>query len=149
MIDISQGFTLTRTLPTTPENVWSAWTDPDEAAQWFHPEGASTPRETVAMDVRVGGRYTYTMVNDTDGARYVTGGVYREVSPDERLAFTWGDPDSDPDETPVVTLVFTPTNEGTQLTFDLRGVDGAKGDQYYYDGWDSALDVLEGYLRGR
>lgn len=67
MIDTTTGFILVRTLPADPETVWSAWTDPDEAAQWFHPEGLSTPRDSVQMDVRVGGRYIYTMVDDTDG----------------------------------------------------------------------------------
>ena len=96
--------------------------------------------------MRVGGRYTYTMVNDTDGTAYPTGGVYREVLPYERLAFTWGDPAGDPDDTPVVTLTFTPTPEGTRMTFELRGVDGTQVDQYFYDGWDSALNVLGDYL---
>lgn len=149
MIDTTTGFILVRTLPADPETVWSAWTDPDEAAQWFHPEGLSTPRDSVQMDVRVGGRYIYTMVDDTDGADYVTGGVYREVRPFERLVFTWGDPEADPDDVPVVTVVLTPTEGGTRLTFELRGAEGAKGDDYIYDGWDSALNVLEGHLNGR
>jgi len=146
VIDESKGFTLARTFTATPEEIWSAWSNPDEAAQWFHPEGASTPRDSVEMDVRVGGRYTYTMVNDADGASYPTGGVYLEVLPYERLAFTWGDPTGDPDDTPVVTLTFVPTPEGTRMTFELRGVEGAQGDQYFYDGWDSALNVLGEYL---
>lgn len=147
MTDTTTGFTLVRTLPATPEQIWSAWTNPDEAAQWFHPEGLSTPRDSVSMDVRVGGRYTYTMVNEADGAEYVTGGVYREVAPFERLVFTWGDPEGDPKDAPVITLTLTPVRDGTQLTLDLRGAPGAKGDHYNYDGWDSALDVLEGHLR--
>ncbi|MCH8561822.1 SRPBCC domain-containing protein [Nesterenkonia sp. YGD6] len=147
MIDESKGFTLVRTFAATPEQVWTAWTDPDAAAQWFHPEGATTPRESVEMDVRVGGRYTYTMVNDEDGTEVVTAGVYREVSPFERLVFTWGDPHSDPDDAPVVTLVLATTDAGTQLTFDLRGAEGAKGDSFFYDGWDSALNVLDSFLQ--
>lgn len=149
MTDETKGFTLARTFAATPEEVWSAWTNPDEAAQWFHPEKASTPRESAEMDVRVGGRYTYTMVNDADGTRYVTGGVYREVSPYERLIFTWGDPLQDPEDAPVVTLEFTPTPEGTHMSFELRGVEGAQGDEYFYDGWDSALNVLGEHLSRR
>ncbi|WP_218220298.1 SRPBCC domain-containing protein [Nesterenkonia sp. Act20] len=92
MIDESKGFTLARTFASTPDEIWSAWTNPDEAAQWFSSENAFTPRDSVEMDVRVGGRYAYTIVNSTEGARYLTGGVYREVSPYERLVFTWGTP---------------------------------------------------------
>lgn len=32
------------------------------------------------------------------------------------------------------------------MTFDLRGVDGTKGDESYYDGWQEALDSLGEYL---
>lgn len=89
MIDASKGFTLVRTFEATSEEVWKAWTDPDSAAQWWHGRGGSTPRETVEIDARVGGRYTYTMVNDATGDKILTGGVYREVVPFERLVFTW------------------------------------------------------------
>jgi hypothetical protein len=32
------------------------------------------------------------------------------------------------------------------MTFDLRGVDGTKGDGYFYDGWQDVLDSLGDYL---
>lgn len=141
MIDASKGFTLVRTFDATTEEIWTAWTDPDSLAEWFS-RWTTTPRETVEVDARVGGRYTYTMVNDDTGDKVVTGGVYREVVPFERLVFTWGDPEGDPDDTPVVTITLESVDGGTRMTFDLRGVDGAKGDGYFYDGWDEALDSL-------
>ncbi|MFE1664586.1 SRPBCC domain-containing protein [Microbacterium sp. P02] len=146
MIDTTKGFTLTRVLDTTPEEVWKAWTDADEAAQWWHPRDLVTPRESVRIDARVGGEYAYTMVNETDGEEYPTGGVYREVEPLRRLVFTWGDPSADPDDTPVVTVTIDDLGELTRLTFDLRGVDGVSGDDEFYDGWDSALDQLVEHL---
>ncbi|HAM26700.1 MAG TPA: SRPBCC domain-containing protein [Microbacteriaceae bacterium] len=146
MIDTSRGFTLVRTFEATPEQIWKAWTDPDSAAQWWHPRGTSTPREAVEIDARVGGRYTYTMVNDATGDRVVTGGVYREVEPFERLVFTWGHPNGDPDDTPVITITLEPVHEGTRMTFDLRGVDGTKGDGYFYDGWQEVLVSLGDHL---
>jgi uncharacterized protein YndB with AHSA1/START domain len=42
--------------------VWAAWTDPDQVARWFGPEGMEVPRDSVAIDLRVGGRYELTMV---------------------------------------------------------------------------------------
>jgi uncharacterized protein YndB with AHSA1/START domain len=146
MIDASKGFTLVRTFEATPEELWKAWTDPDSAAQWWHPRGASTPRETVEIEARVGGRYTYTMVNDATSDEVLTGGVYREVVPFERLVFTWGDPNGDPDDTPVITITLEPVGERTRMTFDLRGVDGTKGDESFYDGWQEALDSLGEHL---
>ena len=146
MIDESRGFTLTRTLDATAQAVWNAWTVPDEAAEWWHPQGVSTPRESVHIDARVGEGYRYTMVDDTTGEEYPTGGVYLEVQPTDRLVFTWGRPDADPDDTPVVTVTVHDLGGLTRLTFDLRGEDGWSGDDSFYDGWDSALDALAEHL---
>ena len=146
MMDTTKGFTLVRNLDATPAEIWAAWTNPDEAARWWHPRGLSTPRETVSIDARVGGRYEYTMVNDATGEEYVTVGEYREVVPMEKLVFTWGKPEDDPDDCPLITVTIEPLGELTRMRFDLRGVDGTRGDADVYDGWDSALDVLAGYL---
>lgn len=147
MIDTSKGFTITRTFDATPEELWTAWTDADVATHWWHPRGFSTLRDTVDIDARVGGKYAYTMVNDATGEQYPTGGVYREIDPYERLAFTWGEPDSDPDDTPLITVTLAPEGDRTAMTFDFRGADGAPGDDDIYDGWAQALDLLPDSLR--
>ncbi|MDQ1607858.1 MAG: hypothetical protein QOE16_590 [Microbacteriaceae bacterium] len=148
MIDASKGFTLVRTFEAAPEAIWEAWTDPDSVAQWWHPRGASTPRESVDVDARIGGTYTYTMVNNATGEKVITGGVYLEVEPFKRLVFTWGFPGADPDDTPVIVVTLEPAGDGTRMTFDLRGVAGSEGDGSFYDGWVGALDSLEDYLGG-
>ena len=84
-------FTITRVFDAPRELVWQAWTDPDEAAIWWHPRGIETPRESVQIDARVGGQYSYTMIAP-DGTEYPTTGDYREITPPERLVFTWGSP---------------------------------------------------------
>ncbi|WP_246180190.1 SRPBCC family protein [Kocuria coralli] len=141
-MDTTQGFTIVRQYDAAPEQVWQAWTDPDQAALWWHPRGLRIPRESVILDVRVGGRYTYTMVREDTGEEFVTAGVYREVVPCERLVFTWGEADDDPEDAPVVALTLEPADGGTRLTFELRGVQGSPGDDYVYDGWDQALEIL-------
>jgi uncharacterized protein YndB with AHSA1/START domain len=146
MIDTNKGFTLVRQYDATPEQIWRAWTDPDEVAEWWHPAGMTTPRETVSIDATVGGRYTYTMVDDVTGQSYPTGGVYRELVPNERLVFTWGEPDAAESEAPVVTLTIESLGELSRLTFDIRGVEGMAGDGSFYDGWESALDELAEHL---
>ncbi|MCO5223066.1 MAG: SRPBCC domain-containing protein [Thermomicrobiales bacterium] len=149
MTDMSKGFKIVRVFGATPEEVWAAWTDPDAAAQWWHPYGTSTPREEVEIDARVGGHYTYTMVNDSTGERVVTAGVYLEVTPYERLVFSWGSPGDDPMDTPRITVTLEAVDADTRMTFELRGVEGFKGDNFFYDGWDEALDSLGGYVRTR
>ena len=147
MIDKTLGFTIVRNLDATPAEIWRAWIDPDEAATWLHPRGVSTPRDSVVIDARVGGRYTYTMVNDASGEEYPTTGVYREIVENERLVFTWGNPGEDDDDVPVVTVTLEDLGELTRMTFDIRGVGGVSGDDYIYDGWEQALDELAAQLR--
>ncbi|MCC2307552.1 SRPBCC family protein [Cellulomonas chengniuliangii] len=149
MIDMTQGFTIVRDFDATPQDLWQAWTDPDEAAAWWHPRGVHTPRETVSIDARVGGRYAYTMVDDETGERYPTGGVYREVEEPQRLAFTWGRPEADPDDAPLITVTFEAAGSGTRMTFDLRGVDPALEEAGVHEGWGSALDELAAHLGQR
>src|SRR5699024_4909483 len=106
--DMAKAFTITRSLNATAQQLWHAWTDRDAIADWWHPRNTSTPLEEVKVDARVGGHYRYTMVNDDTGERVVTGGVYKEVAPYERLVFTWGEPGADPKKTPVVTITLEP-----------------------------------------
>ena len=64
---IDQEFTITRVFDAPRELVWKAWTDPEQVARWYGPRGFSTPRSTITMDVRRGGTFALTMVDDNDG----------------------------------------------------------------------------------
>lgn len=139
-------FSITRVFDAPPELVWRAWTDEAELAQWLRPFGVST--ESVSFDVRVGGRYSYTMTNDETGEDFPTGGEFLEITPLHRLVFTWGEPDAPIHGTPVITLTLTPQGERTELVFHLRGFDGRPGDHNVHDGWDEALSNLGRHLAG-
>jgi uncharacterized protein YndB with AHSA1/START domain len=65
-----QQVLITRVFDAPRELVFRAWTDPDHVAQWFGPERFDTPRETVEIDLRVGGRYELTMIQRDSGARF-------------------------------------------------------------------------------
>lgn len=131
-------FTITRTMNAHRELVWRAWTEEKQLADWL----PSTPLETISFDVREGGRYRYTMVNIETGEEYPTGGVFLEVEPFERLAFTWGYPDAPVEDSPVVTLTLIEHGDHTEMIFHLRGFAGHPGDQYVYDGWSDTLDNI-------
>ncbi len=45
---------ITRFLDASPEEVFDAWTNPDQARRWMCPFGASVPDLT--LEARVGGR---------------------------------------------------------------------------------------------
>lgn len=135
-------FTITRVFDAPRETIWRAWTDPDEAATWWHPRGVTTPRESVEIDVRPGGRYRYTMIAP-DGTEYPTAGVYREVVEPERLVFTWGSPGDADDAAPLITVTLADLGGRTEMTFHLDGIAGVPGDENVYDGWSEAFDVLD------
>ena len=142
-------FTLTRLVDASRQTVWQLWTDPAELTHWFHPRGASTPLESISVDLRVGGRYRYTMIDDRSGGSVLSGGVYLEVSEPHRLAFTWGHPDDPIDDAPVVTVSFTEHGEQTEITVHVRGLARRPGSDTAYDGWDQTLDVLVDWLANR
>lgn len=138
------GFTIVRDFAAARERVWQAWTDPDVMARWFHPEGLHTPRESVSVDLRVGGTYTYTMRIEETGQEFPTAGRYLRIDPPVRLDFTWGAPGSI-DEAPRVSVELEEiAADRTRMTFTLIGLPDDSGeDASAYDGWSSAFRVLE------
>ncbi|MDJ1371444.1 SRPBCC family protein [Gulosibacter molinativorax] len=135
-------FTITRTVNASRDLVWRAWTEHEHLQHWLHPFGVTT--ESISFDVRVGGEYRYTMINEETGEQFPTGGVFLEVERPERLKFTWGTPgDAD---APVVTVSLVEVDDGTQLTFHLVGIEGKPGDGFVYDGWDEALQNFAAHV---
>jgi uncharacterized protein YndB with AHSA1/START domain len=65
-----QQIRITRLFDAPRELVFGAWTDPDQVAQWFGPAGIDTPRDSVAIDLRVGGRFHLRMVHPGGGREY-------------------------------------------------------------------------------
>ena len=65
-----QQVLITRVFDAPRDLVFQAWTDPDQVAQWFGPDGFDTPRDTVTIDLRVGGRYELGMVQKQSGALF-------------------------------------------------------------------------------
>ena len=65
-----QEVLITRIFDAPREQVFKAWTDPDEVAAWYGPQNFDTPRERIDIDLRVGGRYELTMVQRGSGAEY-------------------------------------------------------------------------------
>jgi uncharacterized protein YndB with AHSA1/START domain len=75
-----------RTLPAPRSLVYKSFTNPERMLRWFGPHGFTAT--TVELDVRVGGAWRGGM-RGPDGVQRIACGVYREVVPNERLAFTY------------------------------------------------------------
>jgi uncharacterized protein YndB with AHSA1/START domain len=82
----AQKLTITREFDAPIELVWEAITDPDHVAHWFGPEGFETPRESIEIDLRIGGRYDLEMV--MGGSPHPVRYTIAELDPPRLLVLT-------------------------------------------------------------
>jgi uncharacterized protein YndB with AHSA1/START domain len=141
----SQGtareFTIVRELDAPRDLVFRAWTDPEHLARWFGPRGFSTPRTSIATDLRPGGTWRATMVLDETGQEFPTGGFYLEVREPERLVLTWREPGGDAES--VITVALAELADGrTAMTFHQAGFTTEESRREVHEGWSSAFDRL-------
>jgi uncharacterized protein YndB with AHSA1/START domain len=145
--------TFTRILDAPRDVVWRAWTDPAHLVWYLNPQ---SPRdEPIHVDLRVGGAWRLRMFisEETD---YITGGIYREIVPNEKLVFTWGaiggwpeyDP-ADPDANPVITIVLNELAGSTEMTTVIELREGMSDERAQYflgsgmqEGWPMTIDRL-------
>ncbi|MFC0115675.1 SRPBCC family protein [Kibdelosporangium aridum] len=136
--------TITRVFDAPRELVFELWTRPERMAGWYGPIGLTTPLSSISMDVRPGGTWRATMVNDADGTEYPQGGTYQEVVAPERLVFTWGEPD-DPARQALVTVMLAEAGGKTTMTFLITNLPDDLRESVN-EGWTSAFESLANYL---
>jgi uncharacterized protein YndB with AHSA1/START domain len=141
-VAVKPSLTLKRRLNAPPEKVYAAWTEPGKIAKWFGPESAAVLR--AETDVRVGGRYM-VVFRTGDGEEHHVSGVYREVVPGQKLAFTWAWR-SMPERESFVTILIKAEGGGSLLTLiHEQFFDEPARDRHEY-GWTGALNKLEKYV---
>jgi uncharacterized protein YndB with AHSA1/START domain len=78
---------VTRVFDAPRRLVFEAYTRPELIKKWLlGPDGWSMP--ICEVDLRPGGKYRYVWKSDSDGQEMGMGGIYREVSPPERIVVT-------------------------------------------------------------
>lgn len=90
MTSPQREFTLVRDFDAPRDLVYRVWTEPEHMSQWLLPSGVTTPQDTISQDLRVGGYWRWTMVNEQDGTRYPTVARFREIVEPERLGLHLG-----------------------------------------------------------
>jgi uncharacterized protein YndB with AHSA1/START domain len=123
---------MTRSFDAPRELVFKTYTDPKLVPQWWGIGGKTVVDK---MDVRPGGDWRYVQ-HDDSGNQYAFSGVYQEVVPPERLAYTF-EFEAMPGHVLVETIVFEEEGGKTKLTStsvfetleDLEGMlaSGAEG----------------------
>jgi len=84
---MNRELTITRVYDAPRDEVWKAWTEPARLATWWGKRGWTARLDSIEMDVRPGGVFRVTTVNDDDGREMTNDGTYTEVVEPERLAF--------------------------------------------------------------
>ena len=131
-----------RVFRAPPDKVFRAWTDPMELVRWWGPEGMTIPE--VELDVQPGGAWRTVMAND-DGMALTVSGVFREISPPQRLVMTWGWHQEDGGrghETEIV-VTFEDVPEGTRLKLVQSVFESVEQRDSHGMGWESTLNGLE------
>jgi uncharacterized protein YndB with AHSA1/START domain len=143
---------ITRVFDAPRELVYRAFTDPDQVAAWFGPVGYSVPRDTVDMDVRVGGHQRFTMVNDSDPSwRSPVDATYVEVIENELLVGEerWeGAPELQDGGVMQMRLEFHDEGDGRTRVVLRQGPYTTRLEGMARMGWESSFTKLDALLAG-
>ncbi len=121
------------------ELVWRCLTEPAELAEFWGPLGMSTPLEGIVVELRRGGRFETTMVNEHGSHRMVA--TFTEVLPPERLAWT------EPTNGRHTTSTLTDLGDGsTEVVIYQRHAPEPMRSRQARAGFNTSLDKLERHL---
>ena len=133
--------TVERTIKAAQTDVFNAWLNPEMLRKFMMPAaGMSVPK--ASNDPKEGGRFEIIMSAGENEIPH--SGTYREITPHERIVFTWESPYSVDEST--VTLTFDPTDDGTHVTLThVRFADEQTRDNHQ-GGWVGILETLDATL---
>ena len=132
-----------RVLSATPEEAFTAWTEPTSLSVWMCPApGVTAP--VVEIDLRVGGEFRIDMKGE-QGVSVHTG-RYREITPPSRLVFTWRSSATKNRDT-LVTVELTAHSRGVELTLTHVDLPDAQSQAEHRSGWTHILESLADWLK--
>ena len=129
-----------RVLDAPRDEVFRAWTDPDELRRWWGPGEYAT--RYAEVDLRPGGHYLL-VIEGAEGDAMRLAGTFREVVAPERLVYSWRWVEgwSDPAES-IVTVEFEDLGERTRVVLLHSALDDSPDADGYRMGWESGLEKL-------
>ena len=132
---------VTHSYAASRDDVFRAWTDPEQLKKWWGHDGWSTP--IAEVDLRVGGSYRLGMLNPDAEGPYVCGGTYKEVTPPEKLVYTWKWEHA-PEDAPstLVTVEFVEQGDSTEVVLVHEQLADEEDRDKHGEGWKALLDHL-------
>jgi uncharacterized protein YndB with AHSA1/START domain len=136
-----ENFTVSHRHRAGRDLVFACLTTPEHLTHFWGPTGTHTPVSNIVVDLRPGGAFETTMVNDHSGDTYTMRARYCEV---EAPAFvSWREVDSG-----VLTeLTFVDVGDGTtEVITTQRGLPPRMRTPEARAGWSTALDKAAVYI---
>lgn len=135
---------ITRIFDAPVHLVYRMWTEPEHMQEWLAPRAFTVPHSE--GEFKVGGRWRSCMRRE-DGLELWLSGVYTELVPDQRIAFThaWEEGGKRGHET-VVSITFEDLGGKTRLTLRQAEFDSAESRDGHGGGWAECLDKLAEHL---
>jgi uncharacterized protein YndB with AHSA1/START domain len=147
-VQAEQEITITRVFDAPRDLVFQAWTDPDHVAKWFGPAGFETPRDSVEIDLRVGGRFNLRMVKHGGGMEYALRYEIVELRAPDLLVLRSGPmPEVGLDHETITRVELDEENGKTRMTL-TDGPYTEAGGKGAGAGWQGSFDKLEELLGG-
>ena len=129
----------------SPELLFDCMTTPEHLAHFWGPAGTTTPVGAITVDLRPGGVFETTMVNDADGSTYRMRAVYVEVRRPDRLVWI----ESDVEGGMRTTTTFVDLRDGrTEVITHQTNVPAAYLSAEAQAGFATSLDRFDAYLAG-
>lgn len=132
--------------------MWRAWTEPELYKRWWGPSHFTCP--VAHIDLRVGGKY-HSCMRSPDGQDFWSAGVYKEITPPERLVYTDSFADAEGNIVPaayygmpdmalemVVTVTLVEQDGKTLMTLVHDGMPADGQDAGAKEGWSQSFDKL-------
>lgn len=133
--------TMVRIFKASREQLFAAWTDPDQLARWWGPAGLHSPRERISIDARVGGVWSAPMVMDDGSAEFPATGKFTRLDPPNGLEMHEEASEAFPFASSI-TVTLVDVDGGTQMTI-VQHIEAESfdfGDSKV--GWGTSLEKL-------
>jgi uncharacterized protein YndB with AHSA1/START domain len=137
---------LERTFKAPAQAIFEAWTSADMLRRWW-PAGSDWETPVAEVDVRVGGRLRLVM-RSPDGEEFGGSGEYVEITPPERLVFTWSwDGHEGHEGTQLIEVELSEERDGTTtVVLTNRGLEDEEAKRTHRAGWQASFDNLDRVL---
>ena len=134
---------VTRAFSAPRALVWRFWTEPELLSQWFGPSTTHTPVDLISVQMRPGGDWNLTMVDNETGEHYpIRSTVLEVVEPEFFIVLEHGDTSQGFSEEIRLHVQFHDHGEKTRVTIH-QGPFTAEFRDMTIAGWEESFVKLD------